>query len=576
MNNRFGSVSKGWPWAAGGALIVAALAFEWWRRYHYNVCDDSLISLQYARNVARGFGFVFNPGERVEGFTNFLWVAVLALAYPLSDETSAGFVRLAVGLSIALAAVDILLLYRLARLIWPRRLAPVLLALGLCIFDNSYTVWAMQALESHLLLFTMLVSCLFLWGAPSKSNAVGATLGLSATMMTRPDAVLFVGVLGAGQLVHAWRSSEARRAMWRVLAIFGATGLIFGIYFLWRYQYFGYLLPNTFYVKASGLRGQAIERGWQYLHEYLSDRAYVPLLALGAIVGIRDRIVGPLFGWVLIYAAYVVYVGGDFYPGQRFFVVVTPFAALLCAYSLDRAARWISGRWSSRPGLSRGVWAFGAALVITVAIRGLLVGPLQTEVVRWGGEVERVRAFMQWLGAQAPPGASIVTGDIGSSGYYANLYVYDYFGIIDPVTAHQSSTQLGRGKAGHEKHADAEYLLAKEPTYIKWGYMDRGLYERGYYFDSDLPASLNVAGIWRRDVLAKERNLQLVSRLSFERDPYAGWTATGEAFEHWPVRTAPPNQGRPVGQAGWFVSSYHPKKGDAAIGELRSPPRYCR
>jgi hypothetical protein len=208
-----------------------------------------------------------------------------------------------------------------------------------------------------------------------------------------------------------------------------------------------------------------------------------------------------------------------------------------------------------------------------VAIRGLLVGPLQTEVVRWGGEVERVRAFMQWLGEQAPPEASIVTGDIGSSGFYANLYVYDYFGIIDPVTAHQSSRQLGRGKAGHEKHADPEYLLAKEPTYIKWGYMDRGLYERGYYFDSDLPASLNVAGIWRRDVLAKERNLQLVSRLSFEREPYAGWTATGEAFEHWPIRSAPPNQGRPVGQVGWFVSSYHPKKGDAVTGELRSAPQ---
>ena len=150
-------------WALGWALLVTALAFEWSRRYGHNVCDDALISLQYARNASEGLGFVFNPGERVEGFTNFLWTAFLALAHPMSDGTSAGFVRLAATMSIALAAVDILLLYRLGRLIWPRRLAPIVLALGLCALDNGYTVWAMQALESHLLIFTMLTGCLFLW-----------------------------------------------------------------------------------------------------------------------------------------------------------------------------------------------------------------------------------------------------------------------------------------------------------------------------------------------------------------------------------------------------------------------------
>jgi hypothetical protein len=108
-------------WAVGGALLVAGFAFEWSRRYGYNVCDDSLISLQYARNAAGGLGFVFNPGERVEGFTNFLWVAVLALAHPIADGTSFGFVRLATTISIALAAIDIFLLYRLGRLIWPRQ-----------------------------------------------------------------------------------------------------------------------------------------------------------------------------------------------------------------------------------------------------------------------------------------------------------------------------------------------------------------------------------------------------------------------------------------------------------------------
>ena len=559
-------------WALGAALLVAGLAFEWSRRYGHNVCDDALISLQYARNVSKGLGFVFNPGERVEGFTNFLWVALLALAHPISDGTSAGFVRLATAMSIALAAVDILLLYRLGRLIWPRRLAPIVLTLGLCAFDNGYTVWAMQALESHLLIFTMLAGCLFLWREPSRWNGIGAALSLAAAMMTRPDAALFVATLGASELLCAWRSTEPKRALLRVIAIFGTTALVFGVYFLWRYDYFGYLFPNTYYVKASGLRDEAIARGWSYLDTFLSDRAYVPVLALGAVVGIRDRVIGPLFAWSMLYAVYVVYVGGDFYPGHRFFVVLIPVASLLSAYTLERAAWWTRARWSSIPRAAWGVWTVGFALVATVAIRGLLVGPVQTEVIRWGDEVARVRALMEWIGERAPPGASIVTGDIGSSGFYANLYVYDYFGIIDPITAHQEQARLGQGKAGHEKHADPDYLLAKHPTYIKRGYIHRDLYRNGYYLESDMPSRLNEPGIWRRNELRPENGWSLRSRISFESQPYADWLASGEAFQTWPVQRAARHQQRPLGQLGSFVSSYHPTKGDAAVGELQSSP----
>src|SRR5262249_43827913 len=40
--------------------------------------DDAFISFRYALNLARGQGLVFNPGERVEGYTNFLWTVLLA------------------------------------------------------------------------------------------------------------------------------------------------------------------------------------------------------------------------------------------------------------------------------------------------------------------------------------------------------------------------------------------------------------------------------------------------------------------------------------------------------------------
>src|SRR5436189_992982 len=64
------------PWVALGAAIVWLLVREW----HYAgwMDDDAFISFRYAQNLAEGNGLVFNPGERVEGYTNFLWVLLLA------------------------------------------------------------------------------------------------------------------------------------------------------------------------------------------------------------------------------------------------------------------------------------------------------------------------------------------------------------------------------------------------------------------------------------------------------------------------------------------------------------------
>src|SRR6266850_3566739 len=65
---------------AGRWTVVVAIGalvawFAWMAVYQV---DDAYIVYRYARNLARGDGFVFNPGERVEGVTCFLWTVVLA------------------------------------------------------------------------------------------------------------------------------------------------------------------------------------------------------------------------------------------------------------------------------------------------------------------------------------------------------------------------------------------------------------------------------------------------------------------------------------------------------------------
>ena len=66
----------------GGLVLVAALAWVAWCLHAYRdfVHDDAYITLRYVRNLLAGDGLVWNPGERVEGYTSF--GAVLAIALP--------------------------------------------------------------------------------------------------------------------------------------------------------------------------------------------------------------------------------------------------------------------------------------------------------------------------------------------------------------------------------------------------------------------------------------------------------------------------------------------------------------
>ncbi len=61
-----------WPLLLAAPVLLAHI-------FVFNfVTDDAFISFVYARNLARHGQLVFNLGERVEGYTNFLWTVLLA------------------------------------------------------------------------------------------------------------------------------------------------------------------------------------------------------------------------------------------------------------------------------------------------------------------------------------------------------------------------------------------------------------------------------------------------------------------------------------------------------------------
>jgi len=55
-------------------VVFLALAIK----FLDHTVDDAFISFRYAHNLVQGHGLVFNPGERVEGYTNFLLCVIRA------------------------------------------------------------------------------------------------------------------------------------------------------------------------------------------------------------------------------------------------------------------------------------------------------------------------------------------------------------------------------------------------------------------------------------------------------------------------------------------------------------------
>ena len=65
---------------AWGVLLVAVSGYLIaCYQVRERIADDAYISFRFARNLAEGHGLVWNiGGERVEGYTNALWVFLLA------------------------------------------------------------------------------------------------------------------------------------------------------------------------------------------------------------------------------------------------------------------------------------------------------------------------------------------------------------------------------------------------------------------------------------------------------------------------------------------------------------------
>jgi hypothetical protein len=302
---------------------------------------------------------------------------------------------------------------------------------------------------------------------------------------------VLVVLLAIYEIFQARRRSSSILLNWLLIA--GGIAVAGEVF---RYAYYGELLPNTYYAKTGGSWLQWA-RGYTYVSDYARDHegaGLILLVTVGALAAsdARLRLIGVM---TAAFIAGVIWVGGDGLAIYRFVVHIVPLVAILEAIFAGRLWRALVSTDSDRR------WA-GAAATIGIAMIIFLNGGIprqnsyyifydfqqKTEIPRW----TRVG---QWLKENAKPGESLAAVPIGAVSYYSGLIAYDMLGLTDRHIARVEVKTMGKGWAGHEKH-DGPYILSKRPNYLLVNNIDvtsgpRDMDLKPYFIQYEIPSILN-------------------------------------------------------------------------------------
>ncbi len=418
---------------AVAAALAHALVYLGW------MLDDAYISFRYARNLASGAGLVFNVGERVEGYTNFLWVLLCAAGIRVGAAPE----LIAPALSLASLVALVLVARSASRFVASRGEgdAPLagVAAMTVIAATQSFALYGGNGLE------TVFFS---LWIALAAYSMVARwplrfAVFTGLAFLTRPEAGL-VGAVGVALFaIDARRDSSRARAL--VIAV-GALSAIVAPYLAWKLSWFGALLPNTLRAKPGDL---AV--GVRYV--LIGAAPLVGVLGLG----LRDatRVEAPirreereLFGLGLALLAAAALEGGDWMPAFR---MLAPATAVL-AMALDGAlARALSSRGRLRS-------LALASLALLVAWNGyrtredLQVIPV---VARHEAHLVAIAAAMRRVGVR-----SVALTDIGRVAWIVdNAVVTDLGGLTDATIASGPGSLLA-------KRVSPAYMAERDPEVL--------------------------------------------------------------------------------------------------------------
>jgi hypothetical protein len=288
--------------------------------------DDAYISYRYARNFVQGHGLVYNPGERVEGYSNFLYVFLMSLGHVILSEES--IYRFSLILNIFFTCITFFVFYKWVESELGNRSAVT--AVFLFASCPSIWIWVASGTETPLILLIQIAIWMMVQriADDQKSNdLILLSILIVLSVLARADGF----ILPVIAVLYLLLQRKIRAALYVSTALLS----VIIIYFSWRYSYYGYILPNTYYVKVSGPLMARLEHAIKQFYGIAFEQGllvYVLVLLGGMFLTLRNLIrngaqslldirFNTIFAsaWLI----YWFYIGGDHFK-ERFLIIMFP------------------------------------------------------------------------------------------------------------------------------------------------------------------------------------------------------------------------------------------------------------
>ncbi|MCC6521558.1 MAG: hypothetical protein IT373_02750 [Polyangiaceae bacterium] len=502
----------------GGCLGLAIAAFFAWGvhfielsstrgpdgRVYYSLFDDAMITMRYAWNFTHGAGCVWNPGERLEGFTSPLMMFLMSGATAVFDKSYAVLAVQVTGL--ALVVVTAFFTRRIAEQLFARQPRAVRRGLSAAVFVATLfyyplPYWSLLGMETSLLAaLAAAATATLLERGRDRRVVLGLPILCGLLFWTRPDALVQVTLLlavRAFMLGRAGLGIALREVALAAVLVAANVGL--------RLAYYGEWLPNTYVLKLTGLPlGARLRDGAVFVGRFLEHTWLLfALSGVGLALAFQCATVAVVALPVSV-VVYQVWVGGDPWLYWR---IPAPYVPMLFAAArlgivapFDRLRGWLERR---REPLGGGallsVEASGACAVVALGVllcradSAFLAQQTFRQPAYLTGANHKLVGIGVALARLAKPEARLGVLWAGVIPYYAGALGVDFLGKTDARIARlPADPNAGfsgmRSVPGHNKY-DLKYSIAElRPDYVqktRWFRHDLTAFVRANYVEAE-------------------------------------------------------------------------------------------